>query len=256
MNAALWERLQSFQFDEDNSRLRFSHRLARENSWDHPFACRVVEEYRRFLYLACASGHPVTPSDEVDQAWHLHLVYTRSYWDELCTQTLGRPIHHGPTKGGREESSKFHDWYARTLDSYREHFGEEPPVDIWPPASVRFERKYRRIDESENFVIRKRTLYLMGGATAASLALASCSDGAAFGIFFGILIILALSIFALLPSSSRRSKRSNRSQSGNGCGSATGHGGFLSSSDDETSSSDGGHDSGCGSGCGGGCGGD
>ena len=59
-------------------------RLASENGWSREYAVRVMQEYRRFAFLAVAAGHPVSPSDAVDQAWHLHLVYTRSYWDEFC----------------------------------------------------------------------------------------------------------------------------------------------------------------------------
>ena len=84
------------------------------------------------------AGHEVTPSDEVDQAWHLHLTYTRSYWDGLCDAVLGRALHHGPTKGGQAEGDRFENQYERTLASYRAAFGEEPPEDIWPPSAVRF----------------------------------------------------------------------------------------------------------------------
>ncbi|MEZ6192343.1 MAG: hypothetical protein R3C45_13785 [Phycisphaerales bacterium] len=51
----------------------------------------MVNEYRRFCYLAIAAGHTVTPSDEVDQAWHLHLLYTRDYWEDFCPNVLGTP---------------------------------------------------------------------------------------------------------------------------------------------------------------------
>jgi uncharacterized protein (TIGR04222 family) len=90
----------------------------------------------------------VTPSDQVDQAWHLHLLYTESYWDGLCRGVLGRPLHHGPTRGGVREAAKFHDWYGRTLDSYRRLFGSEPPADIWPPAAERFgrDRHFAQVD--------------------------------------------------------------------------------------------------------------
>jgi hypothetical protein len=98
----------------------------------------VVEEYRRFVYLAMAAGHPVTPSVDVDHAWHLHLTYTRSYWEEMCGRVLGRPLHHDPTRGGLAEGAKFTDWYARTLRSYQEAFGSAPPADIWPSPAERF----------------------------------------------------------------------------------------------------------------------
>src|SRR5581483_11477810 len=80
--ADLWARLQGFEIDEPAAALDFTGRLARENRWSRDFARRVVEEYKRFAFLAMAAGHPVSPSDQVDQAWHLHLIYTQSYWDE------------------------------------------------------------------------------------------------------------------------------------------------------------------------------
>ena len=95
-------------------------------------------EYQRFLYLAMVAGHPVTPSEAVDQAWHLHLVYTKSYWQQLCRDVLGRDLHHEPTTGGAHEGAKFVDWYSRTLESYQTTFGEPPPAEIWPDPARRF----------------------------------------------------------------------------------------------------------------------
>ena len=137
MKDELLLRLESFEIDQPGVSFPFSARLARDQGWDRGFARRVCDEYKRFLWLAVKAGHPVTPSEEVDEAWHLHLCYTRSYWDDLCGKLLGKPLHHGPTEGGRDEDEKFADWYGRTLDSYRRHFGEEPPTDIWPPVGQR-----------------------------------------------------------------------------------------------------------------------
>jgi hypothetical protein len=144
----LWARLLAFNFDETGDALTFTQRLARENGWNLGFARRVVEEYRRFLYLALRAGHSVTPSDEVDQAWHLHLVYSRSYWDELCAQVLQHRLHHGPTRGGQAEDDRFLDAYEATRTSYRRCFGSEPPADIWPEPEVRFtpQARWQRVD--------------------------------------------------------------------------------------------------------------
>lgn len=137
-HAELLARLESFNPDEPGVALSFTHRLARENGWRLAFANRVVTEYKRFAFLAMTAGHPVTPSDEVDQAWHLHLTYTNSYWKIFCGEVLGRPLHHNPTKGGAVEGDKFDDWYAKTLASYEHFFGHPPPADIWPEAATRF----------------------------------------------------------------------------------------------------------------------
>ena len=73
------ERILAYSFDEEEEAYPFAARLARENDWSRDFADRVIAEYRRFAFLALAADHPVTPSDQVDQVWHLHLLYTRSY---------------------------------------------------------------------------------------------------------------------------------------------------------------------------------
>ncbi len=137
-HSTLRERLEVFLLDEPGVTLPFSSRLVREQHWSHAFAARAVREYKRFVLLAVEAGHPVTPSEVVDQVWHLHLVYTRSYWQGLCGGVLGQELHHGPTQGGTAEQAKFMDWYARTLESYRRIFGEEPPPEIWPGATARF----------------------------------------------------------------------------------------------------------------------
>lgn len=103
------------------------------------YADRVIVEYKRFLFLAVTCSHVVCPSEQVDQAWHLHLTYTRSYWERIRVfRVLGRSLHHSPTKGGRAELTKFVDLYNQTLDSYVAAFGQAPPEDIWSPTEQRF----------------------------------------------------------------------------------------------------------------------
>ncbi len=152
----LFEKIRSFQITAPTNALTFEKRLARENGWDYAFARRVVEQYKRFLFLMLEAGHPVTPSDQVDQAWHLHLLYTRSYWDEFCVKIAGRPLHHGPTQGGQVEGDKYSDWYQKTKDRYLELFDETTPQDIWPENDIRFgeDINFRRINLSRNLVIR------------------------------------------------------------------------------------------------------
>lgn len=127
--AAIWEKLKKFPIDDPTAHKPLSMRLAREQEWSHEHALRVVEEYRKFLFLCAVCPHMVTPSLQVDEAWHLHLLYTRSYLEELCLKTLGMLIHHMPSKGDDEEKG-FADTYVRTLQQYTKYFGE-PPEDIW-----------------------------------------------------------------------------------------------------------------------------
>jgi hypothetical protein len=156
-NDTLLEKIMGFELDEPGSQLPFTARLAREQGWTHVFAGRVVTEYKRFVALAMLAGHPVTPSVEVDQAWHLHLVYTRSYWHGLCRDVLGRDLHHGPTAGGTEENAKFGKWYQQTVDSYLRFFGHAPPTDIWPSPKKRFANAsaLRWVDSSAFWLVPK-----------------------------------------------------------------------------------------------------
>lgn len=156
-NDALWQKIEDHDFDDPDADFNFTNRLARENGWKPDYASRVVEEYKRFVYLAIRAGHEVTPSDAVDQAWHLHLTYSRNYWDEFCKDVLEMPLHHGPTKGGKPEAEKYWEQYHRTLDSYQELSGEPPPADIWPSPRDRFAdvSAMRRVNGAQNWVIRK-----------------------------------------------------------------------------------------------------
>jgi hypothetical protein len=220
MKDELLLRLESFEIDQAGARLPFSARLARDQDWDPGFARRVTGEYKRFLWLAMRAGHPVTPSREVDEAWHLHLCYTRSYWDELCGKVLGKPLHHGPTEGGRVEDEKFADWYGKTLESYRRHFGEEPPADIWPPAEKRFSPVMRRtIDPAEHWVMPKRmvrrALIVAAGLSLVPL-LAGCTPLIGALDFGGFLCFAGVIVFVLVMV--KIAGKGGKGGGGSGCG--------------------------------------
>jgi hypothetical protein len=152
----LWHSLSCYSVGPADAALPFAARLARENGWSDLHAARVIDEYRRFCFLAATADHEVTPSDAVDQAWHLHLTYTRDYWERFCP-LLGRPLHHGPTAGGAAEHARFYLQYAETLRSYERAFGPAP-ADIWPGARRRLldDPKARRVHPREALVIPYR----------------------------------------------------------------------------------------------------
>ena len=161
----LLQRIEAFSLDELGAASPFTERLAQENHWDAAYARRVAVEYKRFAFLAVVAGHRVSPSDQVDQAWHLHLVFTDSYWNRFCAEVLRRPLHHQPSQGGAGERAKFGQWYEQTLASYRRLFGTEPPADIWPPAPVRASEDphYTRVNTRRHWVIPKPSLRLVLG---------------------------------------------------------------------------------------------
>jgi hypothetical protein len=277
--AELYERIQAFSLDQPDAQLSFSKRLARDNGWSLQYARQVIEEYKKFAFLAVVAGHPVTPSDQVDQVWHLHLTYTRSYWEEFCLQVLRTPLHHDPTLGGEAENQKFDNWYSKTLESYERFFRAKPSVEIWSTPKDRFGRDlhFVRINTQKNWVLPK----LQGQKGAAvsttilsTLILSGCYMGssknninpfvgallAVIGVAatFGVIrFLVGIVDFIKNPSLPRIG-----GCGGSGCGTA-GCGGWGSGwgwgdsgghSSSDSGSSDGG---GCGGGgCGGGCGGE
>lgn len=260
MKDELLVQLEALELDEPAATFPFSARLARENGWSRGFARRVIDEYKRFVWLAMRAGHPVTPSEEVDEAWHLHLCYTRSYWGEMCGKVLGKPLHHGPTEGGWAEEEKFADWYARTLQSYRVHFGEEPPSDIWLPAEIRFRpATTRKVDAATHWIVPKRTtkrIFIGSAAVAVVPALAGCTNMLAAvapdDLFF--LLIFAIIVVSIVVLVVRKSGKGG-SGCNSGCSTISSCGGGGSSgcgSNSSDSGSSGCSSSGCG---GGGCGG-
>jgi hypothetical protein len=127
---ALWQRLSDYSFDRIGGSLTFPKKLARDAQWSAKFTRRAIDEYRRFLYLTQVSDAEVTPSAVVDVVWHLHLTYTREYWQELCDGVLGRPLHHDPCLGP-EENPRYERQYEATRQLYADEFATSPPRDIW-----------------------------------------------------------------------------------------------------------------------------
>lgn len=259
--AALRARLAAHRIDDPEAAFPFSARLARDGGWSRAHTQRVLEEYRRFLYLAMTAGHPVSPPAPVDEAWHLHLLYTRSYWEDLVPHVLGTPLHHGPTRGGQAETAKFGYWYARTLTSYRTAFGAEPPADIWPSPAAHAAALAPRPHASPatHWIIPKPSLARPAGRIALAAiglaVLAGCVAAGDNGAFAWLLLVVVMgwtALHGLIRSavgddsrlrSGGRKTRSGEAGYGGGCG-----GGGCGGGD-----SGGGGDG--GGGCGGGCGG-
>ncbi len=248
---ALWGKLSQFALDGPHAEFSFSDRLAKENGWTKPLACRAIEEYKKFVYLAAVSGGEVTPSQIVDVVWHQHLTYTRSYWEEMCGATLGFPLHHNPTTGGTAEDARFEAQYTETLVLYAQEFGEAPPAAYWPrPVAAQAPSTLTPIARARNWWIAAT---LAVAAVPAMLGAVQAADGqpgpkipmAVIGVGVAVLVIFLAAL------GSRFGKRGRGGKSGYTC-SASGDGG--------SSGHHGGHGDGGGRGhgsCGGhgGCGG-
>ena len=170
----IWIALSAYTIGSQDAVIPFADRLARETGWSRAQAARVLGEYKRFCFLAATAGHTVTPSDAVDQAWHLHLTYSRDYWERFCPDVLGRPLHHEPNAGGAEQRHRHFEQYAQTLKSYESAFGETPPADLWPAAArlLIHDHRARRVHPRDGFLVtRTNAFFILLLATIALLAL-------------------------------------------------------------------------------------
>ena len=230
----LWDRLQAYKFNKVDSELPLSDRLARDNEWTKSYAKRVLEEYRRFVFLALTANHPVTPSDEIDQAWHLHLLYTQEYWENFCPKILGKAFHHHPTRGGQQEGRKFANWYEQTLRSYRKLFNEVPPDDIWPAVDKRFGNAslFCRINVGDHFIFKRKwlvsgiaALFFFGFIGLSQIASATSYSSSNSGVILLVVIAFVAGIIALAVLANKtpifKSKK-NRDDKGGGCGGGSG----------------------------------
>ncbi len=79
LDPALWQRIATHPMDAPTGTAPFSIKLALAEGWDKAHTKHVIEEYRRFVYLTQISDGPITPSEQIDRAWHMHLTFTRDY---------------------------------------------------------------------------------------------------------------------------------------------------------------------------------
>lgn len=189
----LWQRLQDYRFDHPHHPRPFSRRLMQAGNWSYSFTQRVQEEYRRFLFLAVLLNGRVCPSEEVDLAWHTHLLASAHYFNEFCPQVLGRTLHHYPSTG-LGKSSPQQD-YADTLAAYEEVFGHPPPEDIWPPLTIRFKSSFFNVQSRTHWVWRKPGWWPKAQSRAG--AWASGSLPVAFWLLGAAIILFGAQAYAL-----------------------------------------------------------
>ena len=172
-NTALWRAIRAHTLDDPAAERPLSLRLQQENGWTPAFTDRAIAEYRRFAYLSRVAGHAVTPSDEVDQVWHAHLLFSRDYWEVWCADVLGAVLHHEPSRGGLQALQHHRAQYLATLLSYERVFGHAAPADCWPGLDARFAGRHRRVDVQSHWVLPRPGAALQRARLCSSLGLIS-----------------------------------------------------------------------------------
>lgn len=101
-------------------------RVAKEHGYDMDMAEALVREAKRMLFLSASKRVVVSPSHQVDMAWHEMLMFTRFYQE--FADFIGKFIHHDPTPGPPDGGRT----YAQTKVNYKEAFGEDVDPRYWP----------------------------------------------------------------------------------------------------------------------------
>lgn len=98
------------------------------------YAEDIVREAKRMLYLHKLTGKSVSPSVEIDDAWHEMLMFTKFY-QQFCN-FIGGFVHHCPTpprdpNAPPRPKAEGPTVYQRTQMLYKERFGEDPNPTYW-----------------------------------------------------------------------------------------------------------------------------
>lgn len=124
----LWQRIRHAPLPVSKARHEFAEALAFQIDLPVFEARELVEEYRRFLYLAAITDQHRVPPRAVRQAWMLHAAHPE--YSAFCAGVLGKPL--GVDDGTRKFGVNLS--YGRTLEAYLREFGAPPPATVWPPA--------------------------------------------------------------------------------------------------------------------------
>ncbi len=100
-------------------------RVAKEHRYSIKDAEQLVKEAKRMLYLSIVTDQAISPSVEIDDAWHEMLMFTRFY--RAFADFIGGFIHHDPTPGPPDGGRL----YAKTKENYEKQFGELPNPRYW-----------------------------------------------------------------------------------------------------------------------------
>ena len=124
----LWLKLNLMNADGLQAFAPLMEMMQKQMGQNAEMAQRVIEEYRKFLFLAMRAGHQVIPPGPVNDAWMLHLQNAQNYWENLGAMITERPAAQGVDA---KQFASMADAWKMTLESYEKIFGAKPPMDIW-----------------------------------------------------------------------------------------------------------------------------
>lgn len=182
------ENLINFEVSSNGDLELFWRKLTSDNDWSLSYAKEVFLEYKKFVWLAKVGQSRVVPSKVIDNVWHLHMTFTKSYWHDLCRDILDFELHHIPSSSSRESQQLDRIQYKNTLIMYEKEFGEVPRERYWPTS----EKSKHNIFKYGMFAVFSAT-----SLTACSLS----SDGAIItAVKWGVGIYVVFKVLQWLSS--------------------------------------------------------
>lgn len=102
-------------------------KVQQDQEWDEEQLGQAIKDYQRYLYLLKRyPNRPLCPSDDIDQMWHQHILFTVKYAKD-CQNIFGYFQHHHPYFGlARADKATVARNVRLTISLFEKEFGEAP----------------------------------------------------------------------------------------------------------------------------------
>lgn len=136
----IWKQLENFTFNASNQLENYTKKLAQRAKWTTPFTNEVIEEYKKFLFLAATEKCILVPPPPVDLAWKMHIEYFPLSWKNICSQILGIKLKRANPPKENDDDPPFPRtvYYNQTLKIYSRVFHTWPSATLWPTSEEWF----------------------------------------------------------------------------------------------------------------------
>ena len=102
-------------------------RTAKLVTWDEKSANEAGKQYKNYLILIkkYSGNHELSPSKDIDEIWHNHILYTQQYCQD-CTAIFGHYLHHEPHDASKRKAIRQagKSPFDVTQALYHQEFGE------------------------------------------------------------------------------------------------------------------------------------
>ncbi len=120
-------------------------KLITNYNWLKSEAEEAEKQYKNFIYICIkyAGEHSFSPSTDVDEFWHQHILDTEKYTKD-CTFIAGKYLHHRPSIRGesRSERERLKNQHQKAQQLLIELF-QQPMTVIRPRTKFKKWLKYK-----------------------------------------------------------------------------------------------------------------